>query len=96
MRRSQCENAASALGKDSLRDATMKDLEGLERFYTYSALIQFAPLYFRVIVGLEHLKRSYLFTAKDLQEDLADSGAVVHNCSVTPEQVWSSWKNHQK
>lgn len=27
-RRRQCEEAASILGKDSLRDATMKDLEG--------------------------------------------------------------------
>lgn len=27
-RRRQCEQAASILGKDSLRDATMKDLEG--------------------------------------------------------------------
>lgn len=27
-RRKQCEQAASILGKDSLRDATMKDLEG--------------------------------------------------------------------
>ncbi|KAM4525636.1 galactokinase [Odontesthes bonariensis] len=31
MRRSQCENAASALGKDSLRDATMKDLEAAKK-----------------------------------------------------------------
>uniref|UniRef100_A0A3Q4BY37 Uncharacterized protein n=1 Tax=Mola mola TaxID=94237 RepID=A0A3Q4BY37_MOLML len=30
MRRRQCEEAASILGKDSLRDATMKDLEGVK------------------------------------------------------------------
>lgn len=29
MRRRQCEEAASTLGKESLRDATMKDLEGV-------------------------------------------------------------------
>lgn len=29
-RRRQCEEAASILGKDSLRDATMKDLEGVK------------------------------------------------------------------
>lgn len=28
MRRKQCEEAAAVLGKESLRDATMKDLEG--------------------------------------------------------------------
>lgn len=30
MRRRQCEEAASTLGKESLRDATMKDLEGVK------------------------------------------------------------------
>lgn len=29
-RRRQCEEAASTLGKDSLRDATIKDLEGVK------------------------------------------------------------------
>lgn len=30
MRRKQCEEAAAVLGKDSLRDATIKDLEGVK------------------------------------------------------------------
>lgn len=33
IRRRQCETAASILGKDSLRDATMKDLEGVDVFF---------------------------------------------------------------
>lgn len=33
MRRRQCEEAASILGKDSLRDATMKDLEGVKSLF---------------------------------------------------------------
>lgn len=38
-RRRQCEEAASILGKDSLRDATMKDLEGEKsRFYFLSSI----------------------------------------------------------
>lgn len=32
-RRRQCEEAASVLGKDSLRDATMKDLEGVKPYH---------------------------------------------------------------
>lgn len=39
-RRRQCEEAASILGKDSLRDATMKDLEGAKpRFYFLPSFI---------------------------------------------------------
>lgn len=39
-RRRQCEEAASILGKDSLRDATMKDLEGEKsRFYFLSSIV---------------------------------------------------------
>lgn len=45
-RRRQCEEAASALGKDSLRDVSIKDLEGRISFYmsTIKALFIYCPL----------------------------------------------------
>lgn len=42
MRRKQCEEAAAVLGKDSLRDATTKDLEGVKpnRFFFFFLLFK--------------------------------------------------------
>lgn len=46
---------------------------------------------------LEKTSQNPRLTAKDLQEDgVPWSCAALLNCSVTPVQMWPSWKSHQK
>jgi len=56
MRRRRCEEAASILGKDSLRDATMKDLEGVKYIFFFYRPVPFCPILSRpTCLGVDEL-----------------------------------------
>lgn len=57
-RREQCEKAASILGKPSLRDATMKDLEGVKYI---SVMCDLSIVVCRVLSLLSTIILSFLF-----------------------------------